>query len=539
MAYTPTVWNEGDTITAERLNKLERGVANEQAGPQGPPGVDGKDGAPGPQGPKGDTGPAGADGAQGPVGPAGATGPTGPAGPQGPKGDTGPQGPAGIDGTSFVVSGRYDTLEALKTAHPEGVSGEAYAVGTAEHNEIYVWNDRIQDWDNIGSLQGTQGPRGPQGIQGEQGEVGPQGPKRDTGATGPQGPTGPKGDPGATTADGVSFDPSDTGMAAENVQDAITELFTSGSEGKALIASAITAKGVDTSADATFQTMADNIEAISSGFGASFVIKAKPGSQINVEGISSGIIGSTLTAASGEDGTAVLPIPSAGTWRVSTIIESISRFEDIEVNGTYEVDLSSVLPKNYKQLEYIKSTGNQFVYGWASPSVGNMDIFIDFYIDALPGNDTVCLFGSLFNDGRYSYQYRVIITDTNKVKVCYGTDFYTFQTKLTVGRHTISLRSSNKTATYDNERISLKTASLSNNTGITIFASYNKVSGKLSVLNYCSMHLYSCLIKFGETVIRNFVPCVNELGNVGVYDTAGYGFMKSEGEGEFIAGPDV
>jgi hypothetical protein len=50
MAYTPTVWNDGDTITAERLNKLERGVANEQVGPQGLPGVDGKDGAPGPAG---------------------------------------------------------------------------------------------------------------------------------------------------------------------------------------------------------------------------------------------------------------------------------------------------------------------------------------------------------------------------------------------------------------------------------------------------------------------------------------------------------
>lgn len=28
MAYTPTVWQTGDTITAEKLNKLENGVAN-------------------------------------------------------------------------------------------------------------------------------------------------------------------------------------------------------------------------------------------------------------------------------------------------------------------------------------------------------------------------------------------------------------------------------------------------------------------------------------------------------------------------------
>lgn len=52
MAYTPTEWKDGDIITAERLNKLEAGVQNEQVGPQGPKGDTGETG---PQGPKGDT----------------------------------------------------------------------------------------------------------------------------------------------------------------------------------------------------------------------------------------------------------------------------------------------------------------------------------------------------------------------------------------------------------------------------------------------------------------------------------------------------
>lgn len=33
MAYTPTVWKTGDVITAEKMNKLEEGVQNEQVGP--------------------------------------------------------------------------------------------------------------------------------------------------------------------------------------------------------------------------------------------------------------------------------------------------------------------------------------------------------------------------------------------------------------------------------------------------------------------------------------------------------------------------
>ena len=38
MAYEPTEWKTGDVITAEKMNKLEQGVQNEQVGPQGPQG---------------------------------------------------------------------------------------------------------------------------------------------------------------------------------------------------------------------------------------------------------------------------------------------------------------------------------------------------------------------------------------------------------------------------------------------------------------------------------------------------------------------
>lgn len=53
MAYTPTTWNNNDVITAEKLNKLEQGVKNEQVGPAGPAGPKGDKGDPGAQGPAG------------------------------------------------------------------------------------------------------------------------------------------------------------------------------------------------------------------------------------------------------------------------------------------------------------------------------------------------------------------------------------------------------------------------------------------------------------------------------------------------------
>lgn len=69
MAYTPTTWSDGDVITAEKLNKLEQGVKNEQVGPTGPVGPAGAKGEKGDQGVAGPKGDKGDPGAQGPAGP--------------------------------------------------------------------------------------------------------------------------------------------------------------------------------------------------------------------------------------------------------------------------------------------------------------------------------------------------------------------------------------------------------------------------------------------------------------------------------------
>lgn len=98
----------------------------------------------------------------------------------------------GANGTSFTVLGLYDTLAALKAAHPTGSEGEAWAVGSAEDNDIYLWDVDEGDWNNVGSLQGPPGPQGPAGPKGDTGAEGPTGPQGPPGAGGAQGEPGPK-----------------------------------------------------------------------------------------------------------------------------------------------------------------------------------------------------------------------------------------------------------------------------------------------------------------------------------------------------------
>lgn len=91
MSYEPTVWSEGDFITADKLNKMEQGIKNEQVGPQGPKGDQG------PAGPKGETGERGPAGPQGTAGAKGEKDDQGPAGPQGAAG-------AGLTGTATKIT---------------------------------------------------------------------------------------------------------------------------------------------------------------------------------------------------------------------------------------------------------------------------------------------------------------------------------------------------------------------------------------------------------------------------------------------------
>ena len=189
MAYTPKTWANGQVITADDLNHLEQGVANEQVGPQGPPGPAGADGAAGPQGP---------------AGPSGAQGETGPQGPAGPAGEAGPAGTNGKDGVGVPAGGAAGQVLSKKTAAdydtqwidpPEsggGTSGENGATFTPAVSEAGVIS-----WTNDKNLPNPapvsiKGPPGPQGTPGEDGAPGADG---QDGATGPAGPPGKDSNP--------------------------------------------------------------------------------------------------------------------------------------------------------------------------------------------------------------------------------------------------------------------------------------------------------------------------------------------------------
>ena len=126
---------------------------------------------------------------------------------------------------------------------------------------------------DAGTLKGEQGIQGIQGLKGDKGDTGQDGLTTTISVNGttythsngtitlPNYPTV------VSTANGITIADTAGNFTATNVEGALAELFQFVSNGKSLIASAITDMGISTSNTDTFQVMANNIRMISGSSG--------------------------------------------------------------------------------------------------------------------------------------------------------------------------------------------------------------------------------------------------------------------------------
>ncbi|MDR1329838.1 MAG: hypothetical protein LBK23_09595 [Oscillospiraceae bacterium] len=95
----------------------------------------------------------------------------------------------GPPGRGWQILGTYNSLEQLKSVHPEGETGDTYKVTTGPNPDdyiLYVWDPNAAEWAAIDI-------RGLRGYKGDKGDDGGKGDKGDRGDIGPIGPTGPRG----------------------------------------------------------------------------------------------------------------------------------------------------------------------------------------------------------------------------------------------------------------------------------------------------------------------------------------------------------
>lgn len=189
-----------------------------------------------------------------------------------------------------------------------------------------------------------------------------------------------------------------------------------------------------------------------------------------------------------------------------------------------------MLPSGYTQLEYIQSSGTQYINTSFVPNFKTR-IVMDCEVISYPSNAS--FFGartaSAAND--ITSNTLVILTEGYIRSDYYGSS--ASNSSIPSGRITID-RSSNVT-TFGSTILRNTTSNRSSSDALYLFATNTNGSSSLPG----RIRLYSCKIYDGDTLIRDYVPCRNSSGSVGLYDIVNNTFYSNRGTGEFASGSIV
>lgn len=190
---------------------------------------------------------------------------------------------------------------------------------------------------------------------------------------------------------------------------------------------------------------------------------------------------------------------------------------------------SSRLPSGYTEVEYIESSGGQYIDTGIIPGV-NAKIYIDYDVISAGSDDVIC--GVIAPNICIGYSTTRIFGAFKN-----GTGESTGADTTVVGRHSAEI--SNGKFVLDGTSYSFSTiSSYSTTRSIFLFAgSYSGVAG--GVYGKVAAKIYACKIYDGDSLVRDFVPCKNPDGVAGLYDLVGGTFYINAGTGTFIAGADI
>lgn len=230
----------------------------------------------------------------------------------------------------------------------------------------------------------------------------------------------------------------------------------------------------------------------------------------------------------------------SGYTNIDGVWKSLINKSFINIDGTWKsmltgTEVVSALPDGYVQLEYIESTGTQYIDTGFKPNqntrvVADMNVSLKTTIQALFG-------------ARHSYQsnsfnvFSLGSTDGGGYQSDYASNAIVNNTIPSKGRHDID-RNKN-VFLIDGVTLNTYTATtFSCSYSIYLFTINN--GGSTMTGNYpTTAKLYSCQIYDNGTLIRDFIPCMSPDGIVGLYDTVGGTFYPNNGTGEFVAGEPV
>lgn len=192
----------------------------------------------------------------------------------------------------------------------------------------------------------------------------------------------------------------------------------------------------------------------------------------------------------------------------------------------------ATLPEGYTQLEYIQSSGAQYVDTGVRQDQ-NSRVIVDFQLISGPSSNYAWIFEGRDTGPKNRHSVYANKT-TGNWHGGYGSASqntnipYDLSARITADFNKNVLKIGNTSTTFAQEVFQSLTSTVlfGRSTGGTID-------------NYAQAKLFGCRFFDADTLLRDFIPCENAGGAVGLYDLVNEKFYGNAGTGSFTAGPVV
>lgn len=202
---------------------------------------------------------------------------------------------------------------------------------------------------------------------------------------------------------------------------------------------------------------------------------------------------------------------------------------------SYLLGKKSQLPSEYQRLEYIESTGTQYIDTGVNADSNKKISITTQYTDISSTNNTNMFAIRVSGNNATRLHFLVQVGGRKTFRLYYGLAPTNIALWTDLGladtlKHNFEFDLLNGNLKKDNTKYTIEKLNFNLDMNMYLFAR-NAIGGDVY---YNKSKLYSCEIYDNGVLVRNFIPCMRKSDNeVGLYDTIGKQFYTNQGTGKF------
>lgn len=194
------------------------------------------------------------------------------------------------------------------------------------------------------------------------------------------------------------------------------------------------------------------------------------------------------------------------------------------------VESGGRLPAEYQEVEYLESTGTQYIDTEYYPN-NLTDVECKFMFNQFTGNTASSVFGVRDSDG--SVRQFLMSVSSGKLWIVSGLNNRSINGVSPVVHTEYVIRITPQKVYWNGTEIFTMTNSIANCPDYSMFMFGRHVHSGSGFANQFFGKIYYLKIYEAGVLVRNFIPCINQSNVAGMYDTVNGAFYTNAGTGEF------